>query len=461
MKKIPIFLSALAVIGASAGLAGATMIDKTDAVAQHKVALWGGQDIDVAADLAMFYTNQGVEPVIANQATRYVKLSRIDPVSSRLTFEVEMPSQGWKVRSIKVYYRNYDNNITEKMADEAFALTGVEGMGDWGVKLVDRVLTPAMSAPTIGSAVKIGTLTANRTNQVYYAVEFAPTTNSTGREDWAEAESLWVKGKVDYRDCGHSSAYDAKTMSCAIRSTIDGTIYYLPEKSGTEVALPDGEVVKSWADEWREMQLERAQAAYKKMETLNYQLVNALKFIGEAETSLDKIELAVTEVGEDADGLIPYNVKITRELIAKLRTAYAALGVAGNQDELEALRQENIALKQELIALKESVVKNENVVSSPNVTYQVVETDYTNNGAHTEVSSSTTEVRTDNQDQLKTEGEAIKMTDEPEIMEAVEVPNLGEIETKNTFWWWIIPVILASGMIIYWLRKVAGRKQRD
>lgn len=516
MKKIPIYLSALVLTGVGAAFLGVDLLDKSGVIAQSETESLNLLE-ETARNLATVYTTANVDPIIANQVTRYVKLSRIDPVANRVTFELEMPDQGWKVRSIKVYYRDYENNITEKVADEKFALTGVEQMNDWGVKLVDRTLTPAMSAPTIGSAVKIGLLTANKTDQAYYAVEFAEVTNNSGREEWSETKSLWVQGKVDYRNCGHSEVYDNKTMACAVRPAADGKIFYTPEKSGVEVTLPAGEVVQSWADEWRELQLERAQAAYKKMDTLRYQLVNATKFIGEATNSLDKIELAVEEVGEDADGLIPYNVRITRELIAKLQTTYAALGVTGDQEELEALRhektvweqerkdwtteraelsvaregleKENEALKQkndtlaqekeglwqqnetldqekealakELEAVKSQVTTAE--VARPSVTYKVVET-----GQRTETALAANnekpavkEVNSQKQEQIEMESEIMKMIDATDLGETVEIPDLGEIETNNNVWWWIIPIILACGMVGYSIKRLFGRKQRS
>lgn len=118
---------------------------------------------------------------------------------------------------------------------------------DWTKATKEQLFTDALShfyvtmALTVeGTRLQYDLTVMNLPDVLYYAVEFKDLMNE-------DAETFWLRGKVDYRGCAHAQRFrEGQTGTCA--EMVDwnaGTVKYWAEES-TE----DEEVV-TWEEEWR------------------------------------------------------------------------------------------------------------------------------------------------------------------------------------------------------------------
>ena len=171
-------------------------------------------------------------------------------------------------RLILVYY-DYENGVTEEVADQRLATLGEDDYTDWAVRLAYKEMNlaehPHLTNLT-GFDVEFEVeMLENRTDLIYYAVEYGvPTLTEDGETEWTETE--WLRGKLDYRQCVHSVDFDLNLVGSAPTCM---TKLVEPGKNAVwTIGVQDkNEQVITWDEEWREIQYERLAAIVQELAT--------------------------------------------------------------------------------------------------------------------------------------------------------------------------------------------------
>lgn len=146
----------------------------------------------------------------------------------------------WGLSQVVVATYNFESGISEAEADVLALRLGEEIGEDWvRNKKVFRPDYLASSGFWLEQNVVRGDLTEmNKADTLYYALEFE-------NVDDPSAEKEWIRGKLDYRSCVHSPAYQAgESMRC--RAEVD-------YRTGKYVFLaPDDYVVPEGILSWKE-----------------------------------------------------------------------------------------------------------------------------------------------------------------------------------------------------------------
>lgn len=581
MKKTPLILSALSMVGIGSVLASPVRGSEGVPAPLALMSPISMKEVTDTNSIGMLTAQATAYPDInlaeANVNNGLVEISSLRPNDLGINVEQLTLREDWRIQRIVLYYRDFENGVTEEMADQKFVSLGVEDASDWGIKVVDREMSSDRAAPSIILRADYGTFDKNMTDQIYYAVKLAKLiTDDNGKKVWSETESQWARGKLDYRSCMHSAVYQKGQTTCPKRTnSVTGKSYYGAYVESTGAKSSEDEAVITWEEEWRQTQTKRAEETYEKMNTLAYNLLHAEDLIEGATQTLTHIDQALEEVG-DEDGLIEYRVRVTRNLIEQLKGQYASLNVTANEAELKALQEEKVKLQAEsadlqtrnsnlqtqntdlqakIVQLKaefdslgaektdlsaqiETLVDEKRALSQQNGDLTTENQDL--NGklqsvqaeiarleaelAANQVDQTTEDNKVENadketakvengavQDETKTDNAAVSQATGADTSEVVaqlavtetgpekaanaaevagatvteveaggavekggpisgqsvsetassevEVPNLGEIETKSWLWWLVIPAIFGLGTLGYMVKRLVARRR--
>lgn len=312
MKKIPVLLSTMTVVG-SLGLG----------------ALLPGTTLTYAKDAE-------INLMAAAEDIGYIYTEAIYPARQQVDIRGILNS-GWFVKRIIVSGLDYENGFTESDAEAGWNDIGLE-KADWELRFADYETN---GSSDVWLTLKNGGLSANRTRVLYYAVLVGEgTRNSNGVVEWA-GEETWIRGKMDYRSCAASSVFNEATMYCLNRSSLQDTPVYVPYLSnGKPVETIEGEEIRSWEQEWREIQEKRLSDTRSEMSNLERYLTNALSMLDMADQTLGGLEITLPNTTW-ADEMTINQVHQLQQTVAYLQSYYKNINVGGGQDEelLELQRQ--------------------------------------------------------------------------------------------------------------------------
>lgn len=250
--------------------------------------------------------------------------------------------EGWQIKRVVMAYRNYEGGVTEAEADASLATLGEKddekwkGMWDYDAKGVPS-LYHYMVPREDGKVVKIG---ENLTDVLYYAVEYGTKTSNNGTE-WEN--EWWSRGKINYRNCVHSSVFDPETMICVNEG--DGT--YGVRTSDYDMIEMPVETVISWNEEWNAVQLQRYREMQERLGGLKNDLYNLLDVLDGVDKVLAGLEVTLPK-SEGMDNLEMIKVGNTKlqELSKELREYFTNLdGGSAGEAEIKRLERE----KEELL----------------------------------------------------------------------------------------------------------------
>ncbi len=369
MKKTAIVLSAVT-LGMSgfggvyawalgvgeAGMGEANLVSQE--VEQENLSVTRIKSVDNASVLAQSADNSDIIYHGTNISNRYVKFDALRTNTEKADIYLSEPKSGMAAERIRLVYRDYEKGISEVEADAKLETLEDEAT-DWAVDVINY------QTPRYGTnwflVTKKGELMKNRTGQLYYAVKFTEmdTTSST---KWGE-ESIWVRGKLDYRDCAASSMYDQKTMYCAMQE-VAGTdrFQYVMKDAVTNkvVNSPENETTMTWDEEWLKQQTEKYEQVYQAVRDLAGVLAGAEGILDANEEILTEVKLAVNSLGDEAakQGLLE-QIKGVEEMIANIRGEYLVKVDTGELEErIRILETEKAGLlieKEQVVAEKQEL----------------------------------------------------------------------------------------------------------
>lgn len=211
MKKIPILLLALTL----ASMGSVTLTGRAGAI------------------------DEGENTLVANLYDKRVKFVSVNPVKGSYDVYLEAGyMSGYRVQ--EMYVATFDHTkVTMEEADKLAMTLGEEGASTAWTK--SRVYRSYASMTVSGFATdgvfRTGLLD-NYSDVLYYAVLFVDRSGANG-------EPIWVRGKLDYRDCIHASSFDEETGTvCYARQT--GDIY---DFSLSNWMMGEEEKILSWEEE--------------------------------------------------------------------------------------------------------------------------------------------------------------------------------------------------------------------
>lgn len=330
MKKIPLVLSGLVLTTSNINLTTAVLASDQENQGQTTGVM--EETLDSLTPRTMLLS--GGTTIRSDHATLnpyehqdQISFTRIDPTADKVTFELYGLNKGWKPQKIVIVQRDYENGVTEAEADRKFVnLTDAET--DWGVDLITNTFTrPATSntyATTSGHK-----LADNKTDIIYYAIQFAEeTVGDSGESQLSNA--YWLRGKIDYRHCVHSSVYDSATMACYLMTNDDArTANYQPIKSGILITMPENEVVMTWDEEWRMILFQRVDEIRQKLQLLKDDLTTAESVLVQSGVSIEQMD-KVADTSRDAEQL-RMELNYLRTLLSETQAVYDSLGEGSSE----------------------------------------------------------------------------------------------------------------------------------
>lgn len=458
MKKTPILLSTMIIASGGIGVTLPAMIANADSREYSNNVL--SNDPLTGESLSMLSESAGRDrtSLTENAPDSIFRFLSVDYKQNQMGVRI-MERDDWLIRRIVIAYWDYENGVTEVEADANLATLGVDDGVSWktlwdydakGMPGIYQYATPK------DNGVKVY-LKDNLTDMVYYAVEYGHRAEENG--EWRD--TWWERGKINYRNCVHSSVFDAETMVCMRES--DGS-YSVKLRDGTEVETPVEEIV-SWNEEWNVVQDQRYRDAMNQLADLHYNLYNVVKILDGVDRTLARLDVTLpkAEGMKDRDVIMAENARL-QDLSRTIREYYMGLNNATLQEELERLRQEKTdwLLEKAVIEEERGKVEQENADLRQEIAAlkQVGDGDKGENedeiGSKIEAKSeekveelvATTEARiiTVEREKETVENMAVgknglgtEETDEATQGSAVEVPNLGDLEEETEMnWWWVL-----------------------
>ena len=215
------------------------------------------------------YFWEGAYNTEANIDSPYFEMRHLFPTLNLVAVETRMATKERAMRRLVLVYYDYENGVTEEVADQRLATLGEDDYSDWAVRLAYKEMNladhPHLTNLT-GFDVEFEVeMLENRTDLIYYAVEYGvPTLTEDGETEWTETE--WLRGKLDYRQCVHSVDFDLNLVGSAPTCM---TKLVEPGKNAVwTIGVQDkNEQVITWDEEWREIQYERLAAIVQELAT--------------------------------------------------------------------------------------------------------------------------------------------------------------------------------------------------
>ena len=433
MHKIRLGVALLGVIGSFGGaLSGPVGAIGGGALQQNEtLTIKMDNSSQENGDASMKESYEGNLNLEANRLNEHTQITYSYPTGNFLSMSFEPMASNRYVKRVVLVYYDYENGVTEAIADDKLASLGEDNYDDWAVRLADvnynseGYLSPVNSYST--TIELMNELMENKRDLIYYAVEFGvPTDTEDGRRIWSE--TAWVRGKYDYRQCVHSEMFasamnpGAGLPTCMTRELDDE--YY-------RVLLPGAdadEVVLSWQDEWRMIQKERLD-----------QIITTLTTWEEGHWNKGDVEEKLRELAKLERTL--KGSEGVRDLLVVEQGLSAWLNTWLNE-QADDVMQDNSSQADNSITNtsgetttveKEVITKTEEVVN-----WRVVSLVQGNE-----------QIDENGQEQGAKEDEEGKygLTEE----ELAQVPALGETKAIWNWWWMVIPVVGGLGIVVLFL----------
>lgn len=528
MKKAPLLLTTLALATGTSGITNAMLPLTSPASALEVASLEADQTTDIYVE-DLYEMNQ------------YFRLAELDFQKNRIVYDVKgnYTLEGVRAQKVLIVMRDYESGVTEAEASEKSKSLGV-GDSDWYKTLVTSTVVGA----TNYMPVKNYNLKDNLSDVLYFAVQFGErVTDENGHKVLKDA--YWVRGKIDYRKCIHSDAFDPETMVCAVRinyNTKTATLAAISE--GNWLMFPEAEQVITWEEEWKLALKDKIKGLNTQLTHMDEQLSNVDMTLIQAATTIKNMQKALTELKDTQEleqGLTQLQAllqqvqktydwtigaeqqKVMNEVQNALNDALAEIERLKQQpmgDAEEALQAQqelkkaqaevqklqvkllelesqldseqanSVVAKQELVQLeakiKEIVMEKEGMMQKiqdltkekstleaensrlkqENTALQAKNADLVaqNETLNTKIKeleallaekptcTVITEVRAESEPLIDDSGltgaEIMSETNSmPAETEVVDVPNLGEVETKTNFWWIAVAIVGTLGVL--------------
>ncbi len=370
MKKQNKRLSALAILSVLV-LGGATKTAAALALNQPNL-LNGG--LDVASTLAFSATETPIWDINKDEGA----MDALDINGSDSSFSfVLMAPNGWRLETFELVYRNYEQGITERVADEAARTLGEQDSSAWAIRIAKKDYPEDFTA---GRFAQVGFpsktfLSDNLTNELYYALKLVDQSNP--------AEYTWKRGKLSYRRCAKTEGFDDATMQCQM-AVVDG--YHTPKLKkaynyGNKYLdmIPEDQI-EDWGTEWRRVLTERHNRLAELLDNSDLYVRNFISNMNNVETlltQLDKTQNSVSGLEEIANDL-----GNRRTQLQSLRDYYASLrGDSAAGEELENLREQNqnlISQNNNLTSERDNLISEKNNLASEKANLIAEKTNLTN-----------------------------------------------------------------------------------
>lgn len=367
MSKIPILLSAAAVLVGSAGSipsivsaqsTGENRANSPLSLAQHTLA---AQEPGVnlgTRTLGMYsLSSRSVGTDLSLDAYQQYPYFRInfDFANNWADIVTDMPlNEGDWLSWITLAYRDVDNGVTEAEADAQMATLAKDKV-DWAVILQNQAVNPRSYTFAL-SLKRAMSLEMNPTDIIYYAVQF--TNRQTGN-------SYWFRGKLDYRRCRHSAGFAELEQKVCYATTNDDKqqIEYAILRNGHFEVAPEDEQILSWEEEWTQYLEKRVTTLAQRVAELEAVLSDAQGELFEAEQKLDTTEqkLSLTEeklsTTEQKFGVAEQKLEATEQELTEVRRALSSA-----EENLSKAEQAAAATKKQLAATKEELARQQQAV---------------------------------------------------------------------------------------------------
>lgn len=364
MKKIPLVLSGLVLTASGANLTTAVLATNSNQTNNSTGVISYTIDSGIA-EMALTTSNGYIR---ADHTTfnhyehyRQILIQNIGINRNSMTIRFDDAFEGWKPLQAVIVYRDYENGVTEAEADEKFKeLTNEKN--DWSVELLNKEMTTAaMSWSTTLN--RDHQLKDNLTDIVYYAVKYGrETTDADGNKQLTD--TYWLRGKVDYRKCGHSKVFNQDTMTCFARLDSDNKVVnYLPhDREGNFLTLPENEVIRPWEDELATVLSEKANKVREELNVLLSNLIRVKTIMSDAEVDITKLNKAAPS-SSDADSLLIQAYSL-EELLKRTQGIYNGIAASGDivcptESEVKRLEQELAEIEAELRAAEARITAAE------------------------------------------------------------------------------------------------------
>lgn len=250
MKKIAALVSTLSLL--ANGVLNIASIDALGDVGFGlgnglKVALLGAESVPSG----VMRVRSTADSLIANVYDERLRFLRIVPEEG--LFELRLGEfsydYAWTLRRVIVATYNYNDGITEAEADVYALALGEEQAVGWTQSRLDIPIDTIASGGfwLENNVVKADLTKVNRSDILYYALEFENLSNPV-------ADPEWIRGKLDYRSCVHAPSFRlGENMTC--RAEIDHDagkyVFLAPEE------YAEAEGILSWKEELLEVLRER------------------------------------------------------------------------------------------------------------------------------------------------------------------------------------------------------------
>lgn len=351
MKKLPIFLSTAMMTVAGVGVLAPKVLANQVEMAPK------GQDLlnlalsEDLLDSNLMEIRGGIDKIYldSNHMVDEIYPTLINQRDNSLYFQ-DMMAGDWRPQWLTVVWMDYENGITEEMADTKLETLGTVDASDWAVIYSDGQITQTSLS---GFVEKIGDveLLDNKSDLLYYAVRWARVVEQDDGTVVLE-DDYWTRGKIDYRKCVHSDNYDIATTRCRqVRADVNKTYNFEIQQNKSPfavIAYPNGEEVITWEEEWKDILRERSKSYSDKMAVLVEFLSNPEEFLDNAEDVIGKMLRVLPGLSDMNDVLsetkrTQINVELARQLYGELNgDDYGEL-----QEVIKRLESENVVLGKE------------------------------------------------------------------------------------------------------------------
>ena len=268
MKKIAMMMAGLGVVGGLSSMVWPAVALEGDYEGEVVAEAGAGAGVNAGAEKVEYYW-EGAYNTEANIDSPYFEMRHLFPTLNLVAVETRMATKERAMRRLVLVYYDYENGVTEEVADQRLATLGEDDYTDWAVRLAYKEMNladhPYLTNLT-GFDVEFEVeMLENRTDLIYYAVEYGvPTLTEDGETEWTETE--WLRGKLDYRQCVHSVDFDLNLVGSAPTCM---TKLVEPGKNAVwTIGVQDkNEQVITWDEEWREIQYKRLAAIVQELAT--------------------------------------------------------------------------------------------------------------------------------------------------------------------------------------------------
>lgn len=251
----------------------------------------------------------------------FPKGTKIDTVSvERNSINISIPlspEASWRAMRIIFAQQDYEAGYTRAEAETELAKLGVAETKS--LAIMHDQDTRDSTPLAFGIRMNIGNVGENKSDRIYYAIQYADFSTVNGEQKWENA--WWERGIIDYRDCVHTKVFEENTLCLATHSGKNE--YYKLEAAdgGTWSVLqrPAGEAIVTWDEEWRELQQGRINNVRTELGELNEETEGLLETLARLEAELDRIETGVDKVAGTES--MQTEIQELREQIKALRAA--------------------------------------------------------------------------------------------------------------------------------------------